>query len=494
VRFETMDEPRRGGGRRNTGARTRDRGDKLTQKGFIRFLVPAPGAKPEDLKILLPAAPKQDRAMPDELAEEFAKIDADVVRAKSAMDPIAASAEGKAALDEILLAVDLFRGLKSRIRRDKNGQVVTNAWLKIYEIATQLGLVEYTTADPVTMFGNAELPGAFVCAMNQYARTVAAVGFEWTASSLYPDASAVDAEHGDILGDQYGLYECNRDRWMMEPPCAAPSDADGLTGEVPGQVPAPEPLSAAIVPKFCNNGDVTVVANVVDLTERVQARLDVPGVALYTADAGIDASKDFARQEELNMHIHYGQTVSGLLTLASGGCFVVKHYTFTQHFTISLIVSLSYLFAELYIVKPSTSRPTNSETYFVGKGFKGLAKAQREALLSRLGSFDADTPLVPLGAPGVQDTLAVIFRAARQIHQRQQVAFLDEVIAFHGDFGGSDQKLSELKRALNRTARDVQDNWLRHNPVYAISSAQQIAQRVGSDSGTSGKCGKPADH
>ncbi len=199
------------------------------------------------------------------------------------------------------------------------------------------------------------------------------------------------------------------------------------------------------------------------------------------------------------MHIHFGQSVCGLLTLRVGGCLVVKHYTLNQPFTISLVVTLSCLFQELYIVKPETSRPTNSETYLVGKGFKGLAAEDRRILLSRLTDFgqvgrpEDEPPLVDLGAPGVQASIGIVWRAVRQIHLGQQVAFLDEAVQFYAEFG---EKPGRLRAGLGQVARNVQDNWLQHSPVYRLASADQIPQHVGSGprDGKDKRCGKPAAH
>ena len=42
---------------------------------------------------------------------------------------------------------------------------------------------------------------------------------------------------------------------------------------------------------------------------------------------------------------------------------------------------------EFHLCKPLTSRPTNSEVYFVGKGFRGLPAPLRRLLEERLANF-----------------------------------------------------------------------------------------------------------
>ena len=59
---------------------------------------------------------------------------------------------------------------------------------------------------------------------------------------------------------------------------------------------------------------------------------------------------------------------------------------FTCYETLSwnLIIIYASLFEELYMSKPVSSRPRNSEVYVVGKGFKGLPDKLRNILQIRL--------------------------------------------------------------------------------------------------------------
>src|SRR5947209_17256698 len=53
----------------------------------------------------------------------------------------------------------------------------------------------------------------------------------------------------------------------------------------------------------------------------------------------------------------------------------------SRPFTAGLLAIVSTLFGEVYVTKPATSRPANSEVYVVGRGFKGAGPAVRAALL-----------------------------------------------------------------------------------------------------------------
>ena len=55
--------------------------------------------------------------------------------------------------------------------------------------------------------------------------------------------------------------------------------------------------------------------------------------------------------------------------LKNGGTLVTKQYTFFKWENISIHAILTNLFRKVYIAKPITSRPANSETYVVGINF-----------------------------------------------------------------------------------------------------------------------------
>ncbi|CAD7967519.1 unnamed protein product [Amoebophrya sp. A120] len=93
---------------------------------------------------------------------------------------------------------------------------------------------------------------------------------------------------------------------------------------------------------------------------------------LYTSDAGIGLDVDeYAEQECVEMKLKLAEVVCGLLSLAPGGHFCIKMYTFFEPFTLQVLLLLGLFFEELKITKPMASKPTNSEVYLVGRGFKG---------------------------------------------------------------------------------------------------------------------------
>lgn len=213
-----------------------------------------------------------------------------------------------------LRQVDQLAGLKRTISRQFRGQAVTNAWLKMYEMATELDLLP----DDGRVFLNAELPGAFVAALHHLAEGQGRP-FDWRACSLLEDG----------LSDQYGLMRGSPDNWLT---------GDGFRG---------------------------------DLTCEVDELVLRAGGAVYdlvTSDAGVDIGRDFDRQEELNLAVHSGQVEAALGLVAPGGTALLKTYSISLPESVALVARLLDEFATVELVKPLTSRPANSEMYLVARG------------------------------------------------------------------------------------------------------------------------------
>lgn len=367
--------------------------------------------------------------------DAYTPLAAALAAAKSALDPY----EGRVA-EEFLAAADLLSGLKRRIRAEFGAQAATNAWLKMAELAREVPLP--AAAGRLTAFHNAELPGAFIAALNHAARTAAPpLEYDWVAASFAPDAEGA-------LGDAFGFRARNPDRWLMGPAATGPS------------------------------GDLTDPAAVAALAAAVERRYP-GGVDLYTADAGCDVSGDYNRQEELTAPLHFGAALCGLLALRAGGAFVSKLYTWMRPFTRSLIAALAALFDELRIVKPAASRPTNSEVYLVGRGYRRAAftpavRAEWEARLAacrgRPEALAAGPPLLREGgAPGAE---AALLRAARRLFGRTQVAFLREAVDFMA--GREACPARRLRGLLAPAALEAQEAWLARARLAPLPPEERV--------------------
>ena len=275
--------------------------------------------------------------------EDLKKIEDQLNTAKSLLDKIPVDKFKK--LSKIL---DFYRSLRFSISKKFNAQGVTNAWLKMWEISHTMHLHDVPSfkkrgTKDMYVFSNAELPGGFICAMNHFF-TNKRINFHWRGSSLNP-------KKGSAIHDEFQLYAKNQSKWLF-------SDE--------------------------NDGDLTDPANIADITAQLKSQKFAPDI--YTSDGGMDVSHDYNKQELINLPLHFGQIISGLSCLVEGGVFIVKQYTLFTPFNLSILMVLSHLFDELFIYKPFTSRPYNSEIYIVGYGYKPAGTNIISQLLNTLDS------------------------------------------------------------------------------------------------------------
>ncbi len=248
---------------------------------------------------------------------------------------------------------------------------MTNAWLKCWEMIHVFQLIP--SKGHVQLFCNAELPGAFLFALNHYIKTKTTATYDWVANSLYPS-------DGKILGDEFGLVQRYPEKWLMSKE---------------------------------HSGSVTDPAMIQRMMERCPRNIDV-----YTSDIGIGLDYDtFAKQEELEAPLHLGQIICGLSTLKEGGHLVCKTFMFFSPFSISLMYLTSQCFSDFSIYKPETSRAANSEVYIIGKGFRirnDIIDQLKQVLMSWTNECMTSYML-----PVPEDFYLTIFIALHRIYQRQ---------------------------------------------------------------------------
>ncbi len=93
---------------------------------------------------------------------------------------------------------------------------------------------------------------------------------------------------------------------------------------------------------------------------------------LVTADGGFDFSLDFNKQEQLSYRLIFCEIVTALSVQKIGGNFVCKIFDTFLLPSVKLLFFIGCFYDEVYLNKPLTSRPANSEKYIVAKGFKGI--------------------------------------------------------------------------------------------------------------------------
>jgi len=396
------------------------------------------------------------------LDHAFNAIAEAVAAAKNGLDAIPPK-------DYTMLAreLDIYGQLKKRLSKQFRLSVVTNATLKLYEMLNTFQLIAMPPQGGrlrVRAFCNAELPGAFLVALNSYVLGLLAqrigqgrIDFDWVASSYLPEVAGSGTT---ILDDKYGIYASHRDRWFM--------------GPRPNALPEGEPAIS---------GDVTDSSVVAAIADAVHARYpEIPeesihsGATLYTSDAGIDVSGDYNRQEEHTALLNFGQILCGILSLAPGGVLVTKQYSFLTEFNREVITMLSALFDCLRVVKPVTSRPANSEIYLIGVGFRGVDRAMADRLLDTLTVMKQRET-----APGLAIQQCYLLQGGMEAHPaadqqlldisneiaQTQIKYLKEIVSVFQATRG--KKLDELRSFTESVVSTAIGSWMSANPMVHIA-------------------------
>ena len=393
---------------------------------------------------------------------QWFKLRDEIDAAKSKLDDIPSTV-----FSGIMNTLDMYARLRNVVQKNYNMENATNAALKMYELINQMELLRTKNGDClpiVNVFCNAELPGAFIIAINHFMRTKCVSSeFDWIASSYLPDA-AMKVGDTTILEDRFKIYERNRTHWLM--------------GPVPNGLPeGEEPLT----------GDVTdpVVVNTLGNTSHLRFATN-DGASLYTSDVGIEISQDnLNKQEELTSFVNFGQAITGLLSLAIGGHLVTKQFTFVTPFSRSLIAIVASLFDECYITKPKTSRPTNSEIYLVAKGFNGISPDLARGLLDRCEAYKTldklPTTWGSLIAPDILSQIdADILAAAQEVHGEQQIEFLNEISTTYRLFN----QHTDIKKIVTKYEAEAQKTWLNENPLLVIQNDENLNNKQKDDETT----------
>ena len=233
---------------------------------------------------------------------------------------------------------DNYINLKFKLHNEYNAQFVSNAWLKCYEMLSEFNLLKENNV----VFFNAELPGSFISATNHYAKTNN-IKYDWIACS-YLDKD----KDSTILSDRYNLYKNYKDKWIMN---------DDM------------------------NGNLLNVDNLYKIKETILSKYK-DGVDLYISDAGSYIGTNYSDQEEINSLLNFAQIICGLSLLKKGGNMLTKNYTLFAPLNISLVYLYNLYFEKVNIVKPNTSRPTNSELYIFAENYKGISVNELQFLYS----------------------------------------------------------------------------------------------------------------
>jgi hypothetical protein len=154
---------------------------------------------------------------------------------------------------------------------------------------------------------------------------------------------------------------------------------------------------------------------------------------VYTADGGFDFSADFNGQETTVQRLLIAEALAGLTTLKQGGTMILKLFDMKNRATLDFMWALSSCFDRTGLMKPYTSRPANSERYWIGAGFRGSPPAWIIQMFRTLTATDAPTGWDHLFAPTLEYpatwiTGIQIFQEKIELHQFHKIQMTLDLI------------------------------------------------------------------
>jgi hypothetical protein len=199
---------------------------------------------------------------------------------------------------------------------------------------------------------------------------------------------------------------------------------------------------------------------------------------LYTADGGFDFSADFNGQENTVQRLLIAEALAGLNTLAPGGTMILKIFDTKNRATIELLWLLGTCFDRTGLVKLQTSRPANSERYWVGQGLRTVP-TWITAFLEQLTATDApegwDQLFEPSPVPPMWTSHLQTFQEAIEHQQFHKIELTLNLIRTPSK--------SQVKALLTENIRCSRDWCRRHrvplNPRYeGLTEEMVVAQNL----------------
>jgi 23S rRNA U2552 (ribose-2'-O)-methylase RlmE/FtsJ len=153
------------------------------------------------------------------------------------------------------------------------------------------------------------------------------------------------------------------------------------------------------------------------------------GAHLVTADGGFDFSEDFHAQEKTILRLIVSSALILLRSVAIEGDIVFKLFDCNSPVTRDIIALLASCFQQWSLYKPVTSRPCNSEWYFLGKSAV-RTRGPVIDLLTQIRDGLAQEPPVSYQRILTANTLEEFLRTLQKTRCEKQMEALKQVLSF----------------------------------------------------------------
>ena len=148
-------------------------------------------------------------------------------------------------------------------------------------------------------------------------------------------------------------------------------------------------------------------------------------IHLFTADGGVDFAANYGEQEKTIYPLLIASSLMALQCLSENGAFVLKIFDSFSRPTEDLILGLGSCFQSWTLYKPATSRPCNSEQYFIGIGYKRQFGVQVAEVFTRI----LTSPFLPAHIWKEPSVRIEEYRQLQRGRSVQQVEIIKDTLA-----------------------------------------------------------------
>lgn len=176
------------------------------------------------------------------------------------------------------------------------------------------------------------------------------------------------------------------------------------------------------------------------------------GVHIFTADGGFDFTSNYLEQEAIIFPLLLASIHIGFSVLSTNGLFVLKLFDYFETATLELIEFMACQFDKWTIYKPATSRPCNSEQYFIGMGFRPMSPSAFDNFNKTFNSL-INFGKMPIRlfdskySTGIQEHILFI----RQTMMNRQIQFLTQAQSYVSKWTNSEPTSEELLHLWNKS-------------------------------------------
>lgn len=362
---------------------------------------------------------------------------------------------------------DLLKGDRGILVREYGAEVVTNAWLKMYELARFLdptwARIEKTKtrehAARLNTLMIAEAPGNFIVAMNHYLQMEhRTIHWDWLANS-YRDPIIVRKKESDsnrdkhsrthtetgYLGDKYGLIAAFPDRWVYGPDC---------------------------------DGDITSVNNIRGFQASMATRGWSDGRAdLVTSDVKyVPDPPNYDEEELTNRAVQAGHFIASLACLKPKGTAILKEFGHLEGSSVAQLYLAGFYFQSVRVVKPLTSKGPNSETYILLEGFKGISDEQLQRCYNYLTYIRFMNYSQVNGCPAMLQLAHIPSKFVKRVVEMQttlveeQIQELKQMLAAYEEFKRGNFDQATAVKASDKLVKD----WIKSTGVKVLPKELHI--------------------